>query len=833
MMRHRGWRTWCLAAALAGAAGASTGRAADEPATGAAIQQELRAFLQVGTVLHVAAHPDDENTQLITYLSRGKGLRTAYLSVTRGDGGQNLLGGEFGEELGLIRTEELLAARRLDGGEQFFTRAIDFGFSKDFKDALAIWDRQEVLADVVRVMRTFRPDVVITRFSPEPSTTHGHHTASAVLALEAFKLAGDPKAFPEQLTTLTPWQPTRIVMNGGGGGGGMRMEVGGTDPVLGTSFADIAARSRAMHKTQGFGNAGGGGGRGGGGGGARTEAFTLLAGAPATGDVFEGIDLTWGRVPNGAPVGAAAEEVLKAFDPAAPAASVPGLLAVRAKLAAVGDDPLVAYKRRQLDHLLQSCLGLTVKTQAAAAEVVPGEPMRLRHEAAVASAVPVKWVGVRYPAGGGAAAETGAVALTSGRPAVREVTKTLPPGTPPSQPYWLRQEPLPGTFRVADPALIGRPENPPAFPVEQVFEVGGQTLVIPDEPIAVETKDGKDRPRRLDVIAAVALKFSSEVRVWSPNSTKPVEIEVTGFRPGAAGTLQLDLPAGWKAEPATAPIRLAAVGDKATVKFMVTSPASPTPAAAATITAHADVDGGRYATGRKEIRYDHVPVLLLQPQARMKAVNGEVAIRGKNVGYLPGAGDGVAECLQEMGYAVTTLGGDDLTAEKLKGFDAVVTGVRAFNTRTDLAPHMQALFDFAEAGGTVVVQYNRPDGLKSDKFAPYPLRLSTSRITDERAATTLLAADHPALTTPNKIGPADFDGWVQERGIYFPTQWDEHFTPLLAWSDPGEQPLNGGLLVARHGKGYIVYTGVVFFRELPAGVPGAYRLFANLVSLGK
>ena len=364
----------------------SSSRAA-EPRPPTAILQELRSFRELGSVLYIAAHPDDENTQLIAYLARGRNYRTAYLSVTRGDGGQNVLGPEFDEELGVIRTQELLAARRLDGGRQFFTRAIDFGFSKDYRETLRIWDRQQVLADVVRVIRTFRPDVVITRFSPEPGNTHGHHTASAVLALEAFKLAGDPKAFPEQLGELTPWQPKRILLNGGGGGRGgggtnadlLRIEVGGNDPVSGESFGAIAGRSRAMHKTQGFGNFGGGGG------GARQESFTLLDGEPATNDILDGVDTTWGRVSGGAEIGKLTDEAIAKFNPQDPATSVPALLAIRSRLAALPADRVVDEKRQQLDRILQACLGLSVETVVPQAEVVPGETLELHCTATVRS----------------------------------------------------------------------------------------------------------------------------------------------------------------------------------------------------------------------------------------------------------------------------------------------------------------------------------------------------------------------------------------------------------------------------------------------------------------
>ena len=800
---------------------------AAEPATNSAsaLLQELNSFREMGSVLYVAAHPDDENTLLLAYLARGRNYRTAYLSLTRGDGGQNVLGPEFDEKLGVARTQELLAARRLDGGRQYFTRAVDFGFSKDYQETLRIWDRQQILSDVVRVIREFRPDVVINRFSTQPGGTHGHHTASAVLGLEAFKLAGDPAAFPEQ--HLPPWQPKRILVNGRGSEGSIRMEISGNDPVLNLPFTELAARSRAMHKTQGFDNFRGFGG----GNGPRSETFQVLAGEPATNDIFDGIDTTWNRVPGGSEIATLAAEAIAQFNPQEVAASVPALLKLHALLAALPDkDPVVAEKSAQLDHLLQSCLGLHVETTISQAEVVPGETMRLTHAVMVGSALPVRWVAVKYPGVGG---ETRVATDLQANVASAVVSgQKLPANTPLSQPYWLREDHAPGTFTVDNPALIGQPENPPVFPVQYVFEVGGQTLLLPDEPVELLTNSTAGVIRRqLDVISPVALKLGSDVVLFAPGKSRPVEVTITAFRASQSGTLQLETPDGWNATPAKQSFALHAVGEQQTLRFEVTAPAQ---TAAARIVASAEIGGQRYRNQREEISYPHIPRQLLQPVAAFKALSLDLAIRGQKVGYLPGAGDNVAAAIQQMGYAVTRLGGDDLTTNRLRDFDAVVLGVRAFNVRTDLASHLPALFAYVAGGGTLIEQYNRPgNDAKTEQLAPYNLRISGDRVTDKTAAMTFLAPENPVLNIPNKITNADFDGWVQERGIYFPNQWDDHFTPILACNDPGESPLKGALLVAPYGQGHFVYTSLVFFRELPAGVPGAYRLFANLLSLGR
>src|SRR5690242_1311540 len=565
---------------------------AAEPPTGAAILQQLRSFATTGSALYVAAHPDDENTQVITYLARGRGYRTAYLSLTRGDGGQNLLGSQLSDALGVARTQELLAARRLDGGRQFFTRAKDFGYSKNAEETLGVWDRQAVLGDIVRVIRDFRPDVIITRFSPKPAPTHGHHTASAVLAVEAFRLAGDPTAFPEQLRDLTPWQAKRIVHNVGrgvtaanppagtpiagfpadvpDGPGVVKIDVGGRDPASGESFASIAIRSRGMHKTQGFDvsapplNEG-----------PRIEPFVLLAGDAPTRDLFDGVDTTWGRFPGAADIARSIDEAIAKFNRDDVAASVPALLDIRSRLAALPSDPVVADKRAQLDRIIQDCLGLDVDSVIDRAEAVPGETIKLHHRVVVRSRVPLRWTATRLA--GGQAENGKAVDLRADQPVVRESSWTVPADTPPSQPYWLRKDGTAGLFAVDDPSLIGRAENPPVVAVEQVFEVGGQSLVVTTEPMTAA--DDAALRRRLTVIAPVSLRFFAGVQLLRPGATRPVVVEVAAARATIAGTVQLDAPDGWGVTPTSQRFRLGAAGQRAQFTFTVTAPPRPTTAA--------------------------------------------------------------------------------------------------------------------------------------------------------------------------------------------------------------------------------------------------------------
>lgn len=801
-----------------------------------ALLQELRSFNTVATLLHIAAHPDDENTALITYFAKGRGYRTAYLSLTRGDGGQNELGPEFDEKLGLARTHELLVARKLDGGRQFFTRAIDFGYSKSHDETLTFWDRKEVLGDVVRIIRKFRPDVIVTRFPiPPGSGGHGHHTASGILAVEAFKLAGDPKAYPEQLAQgLTVWQPKRVLWNGFGGnrGGGLTgptvaVDIGGNDPVSGTPFGVIAARSRGMHISQGFAGFAARGSSG-----PNEQTFMLLAGEPAAKDLMDGIDTSWTRYPGGAEIGRLAAAAIAGFKAEAPAASIPALLAIRTQLAALPSDPVIADKRAQLDRLLVACAGLQVETLADRAEVVPGERLTVKTRVAGLGAPGVAFRDLRLV--GARGAELAALSAPAGG-AMPALVLAVPAAMPLTQPYWLQQDGKSGISRVDDPSLIGTPENAATFRAEYRFDFSGQTITVADDVVCVVPAPKGERRRRVDVIPPVSLRFAADVSVFNPGTKKQVAVEITAARPDAKGALQLELPPGWTAQPAQQPFAVAAAGGKANLVFEVTAPAR---AETGRMTAAATVGGARFANQRVVIDYAHLPLLLLQPPARARLVSAEVAIKGRHVGYLPGAGDDLAEALEQLGYRVTTLAGTDLTAEKLKGLDAVVIGVRAFNERKDLVPNLPALFAWVEQGGTVVAQYNRPSNSLTDQLGPYPLSIAGSapalRVTDERSPFAFLQPAHPALNVPNKLGPADFDGWFQERGAYFPSKWDEaKYEPILAFNDPGEDPLKSGVLIARHGKGHYVYTGLAFFRQLPAGVPGAYRLFANLVSLGR
>jgi menaquinone-dependent protoporphyrinogen IX oxidase len=566
----------------------------------------------------------------------------------------------------------------------------------------------------------------------------------------------------------------------------------------------------------------------------REELFQLLDGPAPTGDIMDGVDTTWSRFSGGAAIGKAVDDIIARFNPADVGASVPALLKLRAQLGALPQidalphDPELLEKRAQLDHILQECLGLKVETTVANFSVVPGETITLHHSATVHAKVPVRWLSSSYP--GLKKVETKDLEVKSSAATVWNSQETIPKTIPLAQPYWLRAEGTPGMVRVDDAELVGSAENKATLPIENVFDVDGQKLTIIDEPVQVTEVAGSRISRRLDVISPVWLRFTSDVTLLSPGGTREVEVEVTAARAHSSGSVELETPDGWKFSPAKQSFHLTKAGEHATFKFKITAPDK---ADSAKILAVAVMNGQRYKNKREEVNYPHIPPQLLQSLASMKAVSFDLATRGHTIGYLPGAGDSLALNLQEMGYKVKVLDDAHLKPEQLHELDAVVIGVRAFNVREHLASELQTLFNYVENGGTVIAQYNLSDKLKASKIAPYDIHLSRDRVTDEKATMTFVDPENTVLNVPNKITTADFDGWVQERGLYFPDKWDDHFTAILECKDPNEKPTKGALLVAKYGKGYFVYTGLSFFRQLPAGVPGAYRLFANLLALGK
>ncbi len=804
------------------------------PLDAAQLRLALRRLQVTGSALYIAAHPDDENTAFLAWLAQGRLVRTGYLSLTRGDGGQNLIGSELGDQLGLIRTHELLEARRVDGAQQWFTRAVDFGFSKGPDETLAKWGRDSILSDVVRVIRRVRPDVIVTRFPTDGSGGHGHHTASAILAEEAFAAAADPARFP---ACGPPWQARRLMWNVFRGGPSTArrvvVDLGAYSPELGRSFTEIAGESRSMHKSQGFGAAERRGWI--------PNQFELRAGAPADSDLFEGIDLTWARVPGGAAVGAALADAERTFDPDRPAAALPALMRAKAALDALPSaDAIVAAKRAELREVIRACAGLWIEAIVSPPAAAPGDTVHLDLLALVRTDTPAALVDIALPYGARAqAAASDSVgrragvyrALAVNRALTAEATVVLPADLPLSQPYWLRAPADGARFHVDDPALIGWPEEPAAPVARFVLRFGADTIgfEVPFLSRRVDPVEG-ERYRALVIEPPVTLALDRAVYVFPDRAPRTVRVTARSGARAVAGTVTLALPAGWTCEPARAAVALAGGGGEQALRFTVRPGAA---AFAGTLGARFEGARGRWDRARVTIAHPHIPEQTLFPPAEARVVRADLVAGRGEVGYVMGPGDAVPEALRQCGYHVTLLGDDDLADADLARFATIVTGVRAYNTRERLRALQPRLLDWVRAGGTLLVQYNTVDDGLRDSLWPYPLRISRDRVTVEEAPVTLLKPDHVLLAKPHRIGAADFEGWVQERGLYFADQWDAHYDALLSSHDPGEPARDGGLLAARVGKGMFIYDGYGFFRQLPAGVPGAYRLLLNLVNGGR
>ena len=836
-MVSRSWRALALLLMTLGTAAMQTAPAAEAPPlmNAAEIRLALEKLNVLGRVLYVAAHPDDENTGLISFWSNGGLYDAAYLSLTRGDGGQNLIGPELSEQLGVIRTQELLAARRIDGGRQFFSRATDFGYSKSSAETLRFWDREKILADTVWVIRKFRPDVIVTRFSPDDDKTHGHHTSSALLAQEAFRAAADPKRFPEQLKFVQPWQATRILWNTSefffrarnvpfDESGLLKIEAGGYQPLLGKSFPEISSASRTMHKSQGFGVSIERG--------EDKEFFKLLDGKPVeNGELFSGIDTSWSRVAGGGELNQKLGAIISGFDIKKPAASVPALLELRKAIVGLSDKFWTDEKITGLDRVIGACLGLHLEAVIDKPVAQPGGTISLQLEAINRSDIPMKLKSARVFAGGDVMPID--APLDTSKLFTKKLPITVPATLPLTQPYWLREPGTIGTFNVTDQTLIGLPENPPPFPIEFTIEVGGQEIVYSVEPLfrRVDRVAG-EVSEPLVIAPPVFVELPRPVFVFGNTTPKTINVRVISQVEKAVGAITLEAPAGWKVEPASLPVELYGAESETTLTFQVTPP---TTAGEATLRAVAISSAGERvpAFHRQRIAYPHIePQTLISP-ARAKLVRAPIENKAARVVYLPGAGDAVGESLREIGSDVKLLDDHEVKADNLAQFDAVVIGVRASNAHPNrVSAWMPELLAFAKKGGVVIMQYTTTPGPKPEHL-PYPLKVSRDRVTDETAEVRMLAPEHPVLNFPNKITAADFNGWIQERGLYFPNEWDKAWTPILSSNDPGEKPMDGGLLVARVEKGWFVYTGYAWFRELPAGVPGAYRLFANMISLGK
>lgn len=797
------------------------------------IYQNIKRLNVVGSVLHVAAHPDDENTLMLTYMSKEQMVRTGYLSLTRGDGGQNLIGAEQGYNIGVIRTQELLEARKVDGAQQFFSRAYDFGFSKTREETLNFWDQNKVLGDVVWMIRKFQPDVIITRFPPDPRAGHGHHQTSGYLAEKAFSLAADPKAFSDQLKYVKPWQAKRLVWNTFSPGftnsapkdekgSFVSQEISGYNKVLGKSYTEISALSRSQHKSQGFGSASSRA--------ERIDYFLHKEGEPASKSIFDGIDLTWKRIPGSEGVQSTITQLIANYNVNNPSASIPNLLHLNQQLAKLDSANInVQTKKQEVRDLIVQCLGLWFETNPAEYSSTPGGQAKLNISVINRSSIPVELKSIRWT--GKDQDSTLNVNLQEGQESKFSIQTKLPSNLAISQPYWLEKPIDKGLFQIDDQQDIGYPENRPETVTTYSFEIDHQPFTF-SRPWIYKFTDPAEGEiyRPFEIRPALTVNINEPVYIFATPISKPINVAVQAQQPQVKGSVKLDLPGGWKSEPASFEFN---IKDKDQIQNFTFKVTPPTNNQEVTIKAVANMDGKTFDKSVKTISYHHIQSQTLFPTAEAKLAKIDVKVTAKNIGYVAGAGDDIPTALQQMGCKVTILDANELSKD-LKGYDAIILGVRAYNTVEMLARYQSKLMDYVENGGTMIVQYTIPGRLTTPNIGPYPLKTGRDRITEEDAKMQFLLPNHTLLNYPNKITQKDFDGWIQERGLYFAQDWDKvHFQALLAGNDTGETTKEGSLLYAKYGKGNYIYTGLSFFRELPAGVTGAYRLFANLISVGK
>ena len=798
------------------------------------IYEKIQKLNFLGTVLYIAAHPDDENTRLISYLANKVKARTGYLSLTRGDGGQNLIGSEIRELLGVIRTQELLAARSIDGGEQFFTRANDFGYSKHPDETLEIWEQEKVLSDVVWAIRTFKPDVIINRFNRRtPGTTHGHHTTSAMLSVDAFDKVGDKNQFPEQLKYTKTWQPKRLFFNTSSWfyrgkedefkkatKDFSKFDIGIYYPLKGLSNNELASMASSQHLCQGFGRLTTRG--------EQTEYAEFLKGEKPKDkkDVFSGINTTWNRIKKGGEIGDILYDVEKNFDFVNPSKHLPKLMEAYQKIQLLEDAHWRTIKEKQIKTIIEACTGLYLEASAISSSATPNSNIDVNFEVLNRSNVAIELTSITSTIN--KRTITKEIELSTNKKINFKETINLKKANY-SDPYWLREVASLGMYKVANQELIGLPETPRETKI--TFNLIIDEVAISFTKNIVRRYAERDKGEiyePFEILPVITTKLKDKVIIFSDDEPKKVVVEIRAGANNVNGKVNLQIPNGWEVTPKEIAFTIQQKNDKQTVSFIITAPKNQSEGKLKVI---ASSNGKMYKKELVEINYNHIPKQSVLLNSEAKIVRLNIQKSGNYIGYIKGAGDTVPENLRQIGYTVDEINPLEINNKNLHKFDAIVLGIRAYNVVKELKFKQKFLLNYVEKGGNMVVQYNTNRNV--DVAAPFTLNLSRDRVTDEFAEVRILEKKHELLNFPNKITTDDFNGWVQERGLYFPDSWSKEYTPILSMNDKGETAKKGSLLIAKYGKGNYIYTGLSFFRELPAGVSGAYKLFANMLSVGK
>lgn len=798
--------------------------------TSAQLGEDLQKLRVLGSVLHVAAHPDDESTHMLTWFAQQQHWETSYFACTRGDGGQNLIGDEQGVPLGLIRTQELLAARRIDGANQYFSRAFDFGFSKSTEEALVFWDRQLILSDLVWVIRKTRPDIIFTRFPPDARAGHGHHSASAALAIEAYKAAADPKMFPEQLKKgVDVWQAKRLLWNtfrfpGSTGNSTIsdsqfKVNIGDYLPFLGQSTGELAAYSRSQHKSQGFGFAVDRG--------RSTEYFATLGGEAPKEFLWDGVDASWNRVNSN--IDALITPIIKAYNPAKPYESISALINLKKSIQALPKSPWTEKKLNEINTWVVNAAGIYLGATTSQGIVAVGEKLPIKTEFIVRAPIQVEKVQISFA--GMDSTIHGTLEPYKKYPFHRVITASAPI----TQPYWIQETKTTGHFNVSDQQKIGQAKVDPAYTAKATFLIQGEVFSLekPVQELIIDPVKGEIL-QPISVTPKTVFRLSSNVVLLPKGSktTKTIQLSITALaalkpgrmevKSGASVLANISLKDGMKA------------GEKREWPVSFNEAVVPDGKITSNLQLHIYAGSENWidSLDLQTIEYPHIPTQRYFTPVNLSLLHIDFAKKGNRLGYIKGAGDKVPEALKQMGYQVDFLGEKDLTAANLQKYDAVLTGVRAYNTNDYWENAYPEIMKYIENGGNYVVQYNTASflGPMKSSMSPYPLLVSRNRITKEEAKPAFLLPSHTLLNSPNKISETDFQDWIQERSVYTAETNDPHFEFPLGFTDPNEAENKGNIAVAKYGKGQFIYTGLVFFRELPAGVPGAYRLLANLLA---
>ncbi|GAA5083455.1 hypothetical protein GCM10023210_02150 [Chryseobacterium ginsengisoli] len=810
------------------------------PSKSSEIYREIKTLKHLPKVLYLAAHPDDENTGLLSWLINDQNVETGYLSLTRGDGGQNLLGTEQGAALGLIRTHELLEARKLDGAQQFFTRAIDFGFSKNTTDTFKQWDENSIIADVVWVIRTFRPDVIICRFPPTAAAGHGQHAASAVVAEKAFKLAGDKTAFPNQLKYVNVCQPKRILWNTFRFGNNnttaenqLKVTVGQYDAQLGMGYGELAGLSRSLHKSQGAGTQSVAG--------IKTEYFSHVDGESAKSTLFDGVTKTWTKE-GSADIDQSLDKIIANFNFNNPEQSLPDLLVLRKKVLALKDSDLKNDKIKSLDNIILGCVGFMGEVVTNQAEAVAGDHYNFRLNLISRAANPVVLEDVQWLNN---QSENFNRKLSKDSLITIQHDIQIPSDAALTEPYWLAKPAKDAaTFSVPNDTLVGLPEAESPLNVLLNLKIGSEKFQV-KLPLSFKKLDPVrgDVVEALRIVPALELKFTQPLYLVKENEDLHLSLnfKINSNKQFNNGKINLL----YNGERLGGGDLKSINGKDVTVDYVIPkAKLASIKSNQLQLDANFVADGVTYNKKQVLIQYPHLPSLQYFAPATVAVMKGDIQAKVKKVGYIQGAGDFIPEFLRIAGVQVDVLKDEDFYGNldesggnggqnKLSQYDAIVLGVRVNNTERKLGRWMPFLWSYVKGGGNLVMQYNTNQDTTLDQLGMYNFSIANKRVTEENAAVTFLNPNHKLLNFPNKITADDFKGWVQERGAYFPDKWDAAYEPLFEMHDTGEEPLKGSTLYAKYGKGNFIYTPLAFFRQLPAGNVGAARLFFNFLSAQK